>query len=200
MSLSERDLSRTSTLSPVGAAGALRHGTGMVRAVLSYRAHGVTHEAFPSFTGRAPFIANRGTMRLGAHVAVRAQQVRASLATGPAGVLVLGDHTFVNQGAVLHADLAVTIGARVLIGDHSAICDTDFHEVDPGAGVRTAPITVGDDVWLARAVIVLPGAVIGEGTVVAAGSVVRGELPPWVLAAGSPARPVRDLRSRGVRR
>lgn len=200
MSLSERSLPGTPTLSQRGALGALRDGTGMLRALVAYRAHGVTHEAFPSFAGPAPFITNKGTMRLGAHVAVRSQQVRASMATGPRGLLVIGDHTFVNQGVVLHADLAVTVGARVLIGDHSAICDTDFHEVDPGAGVRMAPISIGDDVWLARSVIVLPGAVIGEGTVVAAGSIVRGELPPWVLAAGSPARPVRDLRSRGTRR
>lgn len=178
----------------------VRSGTGWLRAVAWLRLHGIEHEAFPSFTGRAPLLDNKGTMRLGAHVATRTHQVRPALATGPSGLLTIGDHTFVNQGAVLHAELSVTIGRRVLIGDHSAVCDTDFHEVDPGGGVRTAPIVVGDDVWLARSVVVLPGATIGEGTVVAAGSVVRGELPPWVVAAGSPARPVRDITSRGRRR
>ena len=178
----------------------VRSGAGWLRALAWLRLHGVEHEAFPSFVGRAPLLDNKGTMRLGAHVATRTHQVRPALATGPSGLLVIGDNTFVNQGAVLHAELSVTIGARVLIGDHSAVCDTDFHEVDPGTGVRTSPVVIGDDVWLARSVVVLPGSTIGEGTVVAAGSVVRGELPPWVVAAGSPARPVRDVTTRGRRR
>ena len=179
---------------------ALRSGVGWLRALVWLRLHGVEHDGFPSFMGSAPLLDNRGTIRLGAHVATRSHQVRPSLATGPAGLLTIGDRTFVNQGAVLHAELSVTIGSRVLIGDHTAVCDTDFHEVAPGAGVRTAPVVVGDDVWLARGVVVLPGATIGEGTVVAAGSVVRGELPPWVVAAGSPARPVREITTRGPRR
>jgi acetyltransferase-like isoleucine patch superfamily enzyme len=178
----------------------VRSGTGWLRALAWLRMHGVEHEAFPSFLGRAPFIDNQGSMRFGAHVATRSQQVRPALATGRCGLLVIGDHTFVNQGAVLHAELSVTIGRRVLIGDHSAVYDTDFHEVDPGTGVRSAPVVIGDDVWLARSVVVLPGSTIGEGTVVAAGSVVRGDLPPWVVAAGSPARPLRDITTRGRRR
>jgi acetyltransferase-like isoleucine patch superfamily enzyme len=178
----------------------LRSGVGWLRALVRLRLHGVEHDGFPSFVGRAPLLHNRGTMRVGSHVATRSQQTRPALATGPYGLLVIGDHSFVNQGAVVHAALSVTIGRRVLIGDYAVVSDTDFHEVDPGMGVRTAPVVIGDDVWLARNVIVLPGATIGEGTVVAAGSVVRGELPPWVVAAGSPARPVRDIVTRGPRR
>jgi acetyltransferase-like isoleucine patch superfamily enzyme len=185
---------------PARRSTALRSGAGWLRALAWLRLHGVEHDSFPSFVGSAPLLDNQGTIRLGSHVATRSHQVRPSLATGPAGLLTIGDRTFVNQGAVLHAELSVTIGRRVLIGDHTAVCDTDFHEVDPGAGVRTAPVVIGDDVWLARGVVVLPGATIGEGTVVAAGAVVRGELPPWVVAAGSPARPVRDITTRGPRR
>jgi maltose O-acetyltransferase len=48
-------------------------------------------------------------------------------------------------------------------------------------------------VWLGRSVIVLPGSKIGDHTVVAAGSIVKGDLPPRVLAAGNPARVVREL-------
>jgi acetyltransferase-like isoleucine patch superfamily enzyme len=178
----------------------LRAGAGWLRALAWLRLHGVEHSGLPSFVGRAPLLSNKGSIRLGAHVATRSQQVRPSLATGPHGLLVIGDRSFINQGAIVHAEQSVTIGRRVLLGDYSAVCDTDFHEVEPGMGVRTAPVTIGDDVWLARGVVVLPGSTIGEGTVVAAGSVVRGELPPWVVAAGSPARPVRDIATRGPRR
>src|SRR4051794_31922349 len=162
---------------PTAASGrpTLRAGTGWLRALGWLRLHGVEHEGFPSFVGRAPLLRNEGTMRLGAHVSMRGQQIRPSLATGPSGRLLIGDRSFINQGVTLHAALDIEIGQRVLVGDFTSICDTNFHEVDPGEGVRTAPIVIGDDVWLARGVIVLPGVTIGEGTVVAAGSVVRGE-------------------------
>jgi acetyltransferase-like isoleucine patch superfamily enzyme len=174
-------------------------GVGVIRAVLAFRLHHVAYGSLPCFNGRGPLLRNAGTMSVGERFGTRSPQTRASLATGPDGCLSIGDRVFVNQGAVLHANAAVTIGSHVLIADGVAICDTDFHEVDPGRGVRTEPIVVGDNVWLARSVVVLPGARIGEGTVVAVGSVVRGELPPWVVAAGSPARPVRDIPTRGRR-
>lgn len=177
-----------------------RSAHGLVRAVAAFRIHGVEHGSLPSFDGRGPHLSNRGTMRVGDRFATRAQQTRPALATGPHGTLAMGDRVFVNQGAVIHAADSVTIGSHVLVGDDVAICDTDFHEVDPGSGVRHSPIEIGDHVWLARSVLVLPGARIGTGTVVAAGSVVRGELPPWVVAAGSPAQPVRDIATRGTRR
>lgn len=188
------------TSTPSIPADPLRTGAAVFRAMVLLRRHGVSYGSLPSFVGRSPLVANEGRMQLGARVSIRAHQVRAALTTGAAGELLLGDHCYINQGAVLHAEASVSLGQHVLVGDYAVISDTDFHEVEPGQGVRTRPIVVGDSVWLARGVVVLPGAVIGEGTVVAAGSVVRGELPSWVVAAGSPARPVREITGRGVRR
>ena len=56
-----------------------------------------------------------------------------------------------------------------------------------------APITICDDAWLATGAIVLPGVTVGQGTVVAAGSVVTKDLPARHLCIGSPCRPVREL-------
>ncbi|GAB3683501.1 hypothetical protein GCM10028814_21670 [Angustibacter aerolatus] len=176
------------------------YGVALVRAVTALRLHGVEHGPLPSCVGPVPYLRNAGRMRVGERFAVRGVQTRASLVTAPGGELTIGDRVFVNQGATIHAEQSVTIGSHVHVGDGVALCDTDFHEVDPGEGVHVAPVVIGDGVWLARSVTVLPGAVVGEGTVVAAGSVVRGELPPWVVAAGAPARPVRDVRTRGRRR
>src|SRR5262249_52197731 len=53
------------------------------------------------------------------------------------------------------------------------------------------PVVVGAGSWLGHGTVVLPGAVIGRHVVVAAGSVVTGELPDYCVAAGAPARPVR---------
>ena len=74
---------------------------------------------------------------------------------------------------------------------------TATHPLEPGARrdkwEAAEPITIGDNVWLGGGVIVCPGVTIGADTVVGAGSVVTGDLPPRVLAVGSPARVIREL-------
>jgi acetyltransferase-like isoleucine patch superfamily enzyme len=57
----------------------------------------------------------------------------------------------------------------------------------------SAPISVGDDVWLGSGVIVLPGVTIGDRSTVGAGSVVTDDIPPDCLALGAPAKVVRSL-------
>ena len=55
----------------------------------------------------------------------------------------------------------------------------------------TAPIVIGDHVWIGMNVIVLKGVTIGEGSIVAAGSVVNKDVPPHCLVAGVPAKVVK---------
>ncbi|MGL4734034.1 MAG: acyltransferase [Enterovibrio sp.] len=71
----------------------------------------------------------------------------------------------------------------------SSLRAANFPELDQQVG----EIILQEDVWLATGVTVLAGVTIGRGTVVAAGSVVTKDLPPFVLAAGIPAKKVRDL-------
>ena len=58
---------------------------------------------------------------------------------------------------------------------------------------RTAPIMIGEGVWIGARTLVLPGVTIGDGCVVAAGAVVTADLDPHALYAGVPARLVRRL-------
>ncbi|MEU3451838.1 sugar O-acetyltransferase [Streptomyces thermolilacinus] len=108
----------------------------------------------------------------------------------------VGDRTFVNFNAVFLDCAPITIGADVQIGPNVQLL-TPTHELDAGrrrAGwERAAPVTIGDNVWLGGGVIVCPGVTVGADTVVGAGSVVTRDLPPGVLAVGSPARVVRSL-------
>ncbi|MFY0407336.1 acyltransferase [Solicola sp. PLA-1-18] len=175
-------------------------GAALVRAQLTMRLKGIGHGQWPSFVGPRPFLSVDGEMSVGDHFAVRAQQLRASIAVEAPARLTIGDDVFVNQGAVIHARTQISIGSRVRIGDLVSVCDTDFHEVDPGGGIRSEPIVIGDDVWIARGAVVLPGSSIGDGAVVAAGSVVRGDVPPWTLVGGVPAKVIRPITSRGRRR
>ena len=116
------------------------------------------------------------------------------LATIGAGRIVIGDGCGIS-GSVLVAENSITLGRRVMIGAGCAVIDSNCHPLDAEARARgergkTSPIVLEDDVWLGMNVLVLKGVRIGAGTVVGAGSVVTGDLPAGVVAAGGPARVV----------
>ena len=109
--------------------------------------------------------------------------------------LHIGDRVTINQGTAVVAHHGIEIGDDTLIGEFSAIYDTNYHAVDIDHPTKYAPVRIGSNVWIGRNVTVLPGSRIGDHTVVGVGSVVSGELPPRVLAVGNPARPVKELNS-----
>jgi maltose O-acetyltransferase len=108
----------------------------------------------------------------------------------------VGARTFINFGVVLLDVATITIGDDVQVGPNVQLL-TATHPVEPEprrAKFEAArPIVVGDNVWLGGGVIVCPGVTIGENTVVGAGAVVIRDLPPNVVAAGNPARVIRQL-------
>jgi acetyltransferase-like isoleucine patch superfamily enzyme len=98
----------------------------------------------------------------------------------PAGAeLIVGAYTLFSYGVSVEANRSVRIGSRCMFGSMVRIRDAGEDGV--------APVVIGDDVWLAHGAIVEPGVTIGEGSVVSAGSVVRGDVPPYSLAVGNPA-------------
>jgi maltose O-acetyltransferase len=109
----------------------------------------------------------------------------------------IGANCFINYDAVLLDCAPITIGDHVSIGPRAQLV-TALHPIDDIDARRAgweseAPITVGDNAWLATGVIVCPGVSIGADTVVGAGSVVTRDLPAGVLAAGNPCRVIRSL-------
>lgn len=108
----------------------------------------------------------------------------------------LGERFFANFDCVMLDGAPITIGDDVLLAPKVGLY-TSNHALDPGeraAGAcRALPIAIGDAVWIGASTIVLPGVTIGAGAVVGAGSVVTRDIPPRVVAAGNPARPVRKI-------
>ena len=80
-----------------------------------------------------------------------------------------------------------------MIGDNVQIRDSNYHEVDEGAGVYSAPIHIGKNVWIGNDSKILPGVDIGDHSVIGAGSVVTKSVPSCVVAAGNPARIIRNI-------
>jgi maltose O-acetyltransferase len=108
----------------------------------------------------------------------------------------IGARTFVNFGLVALDVARITIGDDVQIGPRvQLLTPTHPLESEPRRAKWEAakPIAIGDNAWLGGGVIVCPGVTIGADTVVAAGAVVTADLPAGVLAAGIPARIVREL-------
>lgn len=144
--------------------------------------------------GKFPVLYTTGMVKVGSRLIVRGRTARCEIgATEKNARLQIGNRVFINQGASVTATSYVEVGDDTLIGSFTLILDTNWHQVDPHRPVRSAPVIIGTNVWLGHGVTVLPGAKIGDHTVVAAGSVVKGDLPPRVLAAGNPAEVIREL-------
>lgn len=117
--------------------------------------------------------------------------------TGGSGELVIGEDCAINSGTVIYTGNGVRIGDAVLIAANCTLAPTNHEFADPSKRIRDqgfqpsrGGIIIGDDVWLGANVVVLDGAVIGPGCVVGAGAVVRGELEPYSIYAGVPAKRV----------
>lgn len=111
--------------------------------------------------------------------------------------IVIGEHCTIGDSAFLDGRSGLTIGDSVNLGSHVTIY-TRQHDVDsPDFAEVGGPVTIGTHAWVASHAIVLPGITIGEGAVVAAGSVVTKDVAPYTLVGGNPARPIRQ-RARGL--
>jgi maltose O-acetyltransferase len=111
---------------------------------------------------------------------------------GPEGVIVEDD---VSIAAFVHiwGQGGVSIGKGTMIASHVAITSLTH---DPNATVMrdtliSAPVDIGENVWIGAHSVIFPGVCIGANSVVAAGSIVRSNVPPDMVVAGVPAREVR---------
>lgn len=154
---------------------------------------GIRFQSRPVIYGRSPSISGGQVLKFGDRVQLRGPDGRVTVRSLGGAPINIGDRVLLNSGVTIQARAAITLGDNCLIGDHCQIHDTNYHEVDEGAGVTSAPITIGRNVWLGREVIVLPGVTIGDHSVVAARSVVTKSIPARSLAAGSPASVLREI-------
>ena len=102
------------------------------------------------------------------------------------------------SGAAISCAESITIGNNVLLGINVIITDTDHHSLDAqerheNTGITSAPVTIGNDVWIGANSMILKGVNIGNNTVIAAGSVVTASIPANVMAGGVPAKVIKKL-------
>ncbi|MDO5526467.1 MAG: acyltransferase [Prevotella sp.] len=98
---------------------------------------------------------------------------------------------FINKNAEIFASSKIIIGHNAAFGCDVVICDYDYHNIDINTP-KSKPIVIKDNVWIGRRAMILKGVTIGEGAVIAAGSVVTKDVPPHTLVAGNPAKVIKN--------
>jgi acetyltransferase-like isoleucine patch superfamily enzyme len=111
----------------------------------------------------------------------------------PGRSLVLGDDVDLALGAIITTSGSVEIGDRTLIGYRAQIISANHnipnsHGPIFGSGHDKAKVTIGSDVWIGANSLILPGVTIGNGAVVAGGSVVSRDVAAYTIVGGIPAR------------
>ena len=107
----------------------------------------------------------------------------------PSGVSI-GSHSIINRDVLLDGRMGLQIGDNVSVSEGTAIITLEHDPNSPTFEPRGAAIHIGDRVFVGARAILLPGVAIGEGAVVAAGTVVTRDVDPFAIVAGVPARPI----------
>jgi acetyltransferase-like isoleucine patch superfamily enzyme len=115
----------------------------------------------------------------------------------------IGEGTYINSNLALYDEYQglIRFGARVAVAHNVTIVASSNPNNSRLAElphvrdhlIITKPVTICDDVWLGTGAIILPGVTVGRGAVVGAGALVREDIPPFAVVAGSPARIVKQL-------
>jgi virginiamycin A acetyltransferase len=114
---------------------------------------------------------------------------------GGSGDLVIGEHSVINSGCVLYTGNGVQIGNYVAIAANCTFAPVNHAYQEKDRRIREqgfmpskGGIIVEDDVWIGANCVLLDGAVLRQGCVIAAGSMVRGEVPAFSINGGQPLR------------
>lgn len=122
------------------------------------------------------------------------------------GRIEIGDWFYLGAGSTIWSSdpVGIKIGNRVLVSSYVAIHDTNSHPMDADKrfaqtqaiwrrghpridpGIRSAPVTIGDDVWIGTGAMIMKGVKIGDRAVISAGSIVRSDVPADALVRPEP--------------
>jgi acetyltransferase-like isoleucine patch superfamily enzyme len=124
------------------------------------------------------------------------------LTLAPGGRIAIGDGCFLNRGTMLAAQGSIEIGDHTMFANGCFVGDAEHRFDDPDRPVTwqgftsDGPVRIGANCWFGVNCVVTSGVEIGERCVVGANSVVTGDLPPRSIAAGAPARVIREVEFR----
>lgn len=151
-------------------------------------------------------MAGSSAIGIGAYTHVRGELLTFS----HGGKISLGTYCYVGEHSHIWSAEHIEIGDRVLIAHNVNIFDSLTHPISAkkrhqqfieiiSSGhpkpidLESAPIQIGNDVWIGCMSVILKGITVGEGAIVGAGSVVTKNVPPYTIVAGNPAKVIREI-------
>lgn len=99
---------------------------------------------------------------------------------------------FINEGVEITCASKITIGKGATIARDVVIRDYDGHTIESNDYQISKPINIGKDVWIGNRAMILKGVTIGDGAIIAAGSIVTKDVPPASIAAGIPSKVIKE--------
>jgi virginiamycin A acetyltransferase len=116
---------------------------------------------------------------------------------GGDGDVIIGENSYINSGTVIYTGNGVRIGTNVLIAANCTLAPVNHAYAsrdrlirDQRFGPSRGGIVIEDDVWIGAGCVLLDGALIRQGAVIGALSLVRGEVEPYTVWAGNPLREI----------
>ena len=148
-----------------------------------------------------PFIKNRGTMIVGDRVTFDSfpdgEFCRTRVITNYKNSKIIIGNNSMLRGTTIWASTEIIIGDNFLSAPFSWITDNDAHGLYPGKRenkyAKSAPIKIGNSVWLGYRAIVLKGVKIGDNVVIGTGAIVTKDIPSDSIAVGIPAKVVKNI-------
>lgn len=122
----------------------------------------IVHDSFAIYSGSRIYVNNNATLLLGSG--------------------------YINNNLNLSCFSRIEIGHNVVISENVSIRDSDNHNILNATHEKTKPIIIGNQVWIGMNVTILKGITIGDGAIIAAGTVVNKDVPPNCLAGGIPVK------------
>lgn len=131
---------------------------------------------------------HRALRKLGIRIGRESSVAMHCFITG--GQITIGDNTVINRFTYLDGRVPLYIGNNVNISHYTLIQTLTHDAQNPDFICLEKPVAIMDHAWIGARAIIMPGVTVGEGAVVAAGSVVTRDVEPYAIVGGMPARPI----------
>ena len=121
------------------------------------------------------------------------------LTLGPEAQITIGEGCFLNRGTMLASLERIEVGDHVMFANNCFVGDSDHRYDDPETPITwqgfepRGPVKIGSNVWFGVNCVVTGGVAIGDRAVIGANSVVTQDVPPATIAAGVPAKVIREI-------
>lgn len=168
--------------------------------LMRYRCEHVGRRLF--LEGQIPLIEGNGSIRIGDDVRIGGRNSwTVGYKVSENARLVIGDRVNIGYHNTLSVATSLHIGDGTMFAPDVQIYDNPNHPLSPAARLRhesfsledAAPVVIGRNVWIGTGATIMRGVTIGDGAVIGAMSLVTRDVPPASLAAGNPARVIREI-------